>query len=183
MNRLWKCICILVYSPSLLWAGVSEAQIPPASISSSSSLQWRFAGPVRGGRTEAVAGDVKNPLVFYFGSAHGGVWKTTDAGLYWRNVSDGYFGSSPVGAIDVSVSDPQVIYVGTGEALNRQDIVPGDGVERLPRYAHCGRSKARNAAHPSRALSPASPEPPPTCCPPRDSTTASPPSPTQSRKG
>jgi photosystem II stability/assembly factor-like uncharacterized protein len=99
-----------------------------SAVSSSSSLQWRFAGPVRGGRTEAVAGDVKNPLVFYFGSAHGGVWKTTDAGLYWRNVSDGYFGSSPVGAIDVSVSNPQVIYVGTGEALNRQDIVPGDGV-------------------------------------------------------
>ena len=94
----------------------------------SNGVQWRFVGPVRGGRSEAVVGDSKNPLVFYFGSAHGGVWKTTDAGIYWRNVSDGFFKTAPVGAIDESLSNPDVIYVGMGESLNRQDIVPGDGV-------------------------------------------------------
>ena len=54
-------------------------------------LRWRFIGPSRGGRSEAVVGDSQHPLVFYFGSAHGGVWKTTDAGVYWRNVSDDFF--------------------------------------------------------------------------------------------
>ena len=91
-------------------------------------LQWRPLGPPRGGRTSAVAGDAQDPLVFYFGSSHGGVWKTTDAGTYWRNVSDGFFKTAPVGAIDVSLSNPSVVYVGMGEAITRQDITPGDGV-------------------------------------------------------
>jgi photosystem II stability/assembly factor-like uncharacterized protein len=92
------------------------------------ALEWRSLGPFRGGRTVAVVGDSRDPLVFYFGSAHGGVWKTTDAGTYWRNVSDGFFKTAPVGAIDVSLSNPAVVYVGMGESLNRQDITPGDGV-------------------------------------------------------
>jgi len=89
---------------------------------------WRFIGPYRGGRVLGVAGDVSDPLVHYFGAAHGGVWKTTDAGLTWRNVSDDFFEFPAVGAIDVSFSDPEVIYVGTGEAVPRQYIAPGDGV-------------------------------------------------------
>ena len=93
-----------------------------------SALEWRFVGPPRGGRAIAVVGDPSDPLVFYFGSTHGGVWKTTDAGTYWRNVSDGFFKTSPVGAIDVSLSNPAVVYVGMGEAIPRQSISPGDGV-------------------------------------------------------
>lgn len=93
-----------------------------------SALEWRFVGPYRGGRVPAVAGDSKNPLVFYFGAAHGGVWKTTDAGGHWRNLSDGFFRFPAVGALDVSLSDPQVIFAGTGEGLQRQFISPGDGV-------------------------------------------------------
>ena len=92
------------------------------------ALEWRSIGPYRGGRVIAVAGDPQDPLVFYFGSAHGGVWKTTDAGTYWRNISDGFFKTAPVGAIDVSLSNPNVIYVGMGEALLRQDPTPGDGI-------------------------------------------------------
>ena len=80
-----------------------------------SALEWRCIGPFRGGRAVAVAGDVSNPMVFYFGCA-GGVWKTTDGGLYWENVSDGYFETSAVGAIAVSESDPNVIYAGMGES-------------------------------------------------------------------
>ena len=79
------------------------------------ALEWRCIGPFRGGRAVAVAGDVSNPMVFYFGCA-GGVWKTTDGGLYWENVSDGYFETSAVGAIAVSESDPNVIYAGMGES-------------------------------------------------------------------
>ena len=93
-----------------------------------SALEWRFVGPPRGGRSVAVVGDPNDPLVFYFGATHGGVWKTTDAGASWQNLSDRYFKTSPVGAIDVSLSNPQIVYVGMGEAIPRQNISPGDGV-------------------------------------------------------
>src|SRR5688572_8098194 len=61
-----------------------------------SALEWRSVGPHRGGRSIAVVGDPNDPLVFYFGATHGGVWKTEDAGTYWRNLSDGFFKTSPV---------------------------------------------------------------------------------------
>jgi photosystem II stability/assembly factor-like uncharacterized protein len=94
------------------------------------SFEWRCIGPHRGGRCVAVAGDVSDPMTFYFGACAGGVWKTTDGGTYWRNVSDGYFGTSAIGAVDVSASDPNVIYVGTGEACIRNNVSHGDGVYR-----------------------------------------------------
>lgn len=94
------------------------------------SLHWRSIGPHRGGRVVAVAGDVRNPLVFYFGACAGGVWKTTDAGITWRNVSDGFFTTAAIGALAVSVSDPNVIYAGTGETSIRNQVSHGDGVYR-----------------------------------------------------
>ena len=60
------------------------------------SLEWRCIGPHRGGRVVAVAGDVSDPMTFYFGACAGGVWKTTDGGQYWRNVSDGFFNTAAV---------------------------------------------------------------------------------------
>ena len=93
-----------------------------------SATEWRFIGPYRGGRVLAVAGVLNDPFVYYFGAAHGGVWKTTDAGMNWRNVSDDFFAFPAVGALDVSLSDPEVIYVGTGEGVQRQFISPGNGV-------------------------------------------------------
>ena len=105
-----------------------DADDPSVDASFLSALEWRFVGPYRGGRAPAVAGDASDPLVFYFGAAHGGVWKTIDAGRYWRNVSDGFFEFPSVGALDVSLSHPEVIYAGTGEGLQRQFISPGDGV-------------------------------------------------------
>ena len=102
------------------------------------------------GRATAVAGDAQNPLTFYFGASHGGVWKTTDAGIYWRNVSDGFFRTSPVGAIDVSLSQPAVVYVGTGEPITRQDITPGDGVYKSTdggkTWTHVGLKETRHIA-------------------------------------
>ena len=94
------------------------------------SLDWRSIGPHRGGRVVAVAGDVSDPLVFYFGACAGGVWKTTDAGATWRNVSDGYFTTAAIGALAVSVADPNVIYAGTGETSIRNQVSHGDGVYR-----------------------------------------------------
>ena len=121
------------------------------------ALEWRFVGPPRGGRSVAVVGDPNEPLVFYFGSTHGGVWKSDDAGTYWRNVSDRFFKTAPVGAIDVSLSNPAVVYVGMGEAIPRQSTTPGDGVYKSidggQTWAHVGLEETRHIAkvriHPS----------------------------------
>jgi photosystem II stability/assembly factor-like uncharacterized protein len=94
------------------------------------SMRWRLIGPHRGGRVVAVAGDPQHRLVFYFGACSGGVWKTTDGGNSWENVSDGFFKTAPVGAIAVAQSDPNVIYVGMGEACLRGNVSHGDGVYR-----------------------------------------------------
>src|SRR5262249_19163143 len=92
------------------------------------SLQWRLVGPHRGGRVVAVHGDPRDPMTFYFGACAGGVWKSTDGGTYWENVSDGFFNVAAIGAIAVSTSDPNVIYVGTGETTIRGNVSHGDGV-------------------------------------------------------
>lgn len=89
---------------------------------------WRCIGPFRGGRVVAVAGDYRDDNVFYFGACAGGVWKTTDGGTYWQNVSDGFFNTAAVGALTVAPSDSNVIYAGTGETTIRIDVSHGDGV-------------------------------------------------------
>src|SRR5712692_7072143 len=92
------------------------------------ALQWRCIGPFRGGRVVAVAGDPMHPAVFYFGACAGGVWKTTDGGTYWQNVSDGFLQTASVGALAVAESDSNVIYAGMGESCIRGDVSHGDGV-------------------------------------------------------
>ena len=94
------------------------------------ALHWRCIGPSRGGRVVAVAGDYHNPATFYFGACAGGIWKTEDGGVYWRNVSDGFLTSSSVGSLAVSRSDSNVIYAGMGETAIRLDVSYGDGVYR-----------------------------------------------------
>jgi len=91
-------------------------------------LHFRCIGPHRGGRVTAVAGHAAQPAVFYMGSTGGGVWKTTDYGRVWRNVSDGYFNVGSIGAIDVADSAPEVIYVGTGSAAIRSNVSTGRGI-------------------------------------------------------
>src|SRR5215216_699660 len=103
---------------------------PSATSSRFKALRWRLVGPFRGGRVDAVAGDPSRRLVFYFGGANGGVWKTANGGQTWRNVTDGKSDISSVGAVAVAQSDPNVIYVGTGEAQPREDLTYGTGVYR-----------------------------------------------------
>ncbi|MBI3983336.1 MAG: glycosyl hydrolase, partial [Gemmatimonadetes bacterium] len=91
-------------------------------------VEWRLAGPTRGGRVLAVAGDPVDNFTFYQGTAGGGVWKTTDGGIHWANISDGYFHTGSVGAIAIAESAPQVVYVGMGEACIRGNASVGDGV-------------------------------------------------------
>ena len=96
-----------------------------------SGMKWRNIGPFRGGRVTTVCGVKQDPFTYYFGSTGGGVWKTTDAGASWKNISDGFFKTGSVGAIAVAPSDPNVIYVGMGEAPIRGVMTShGDGVYR-----------------------------------------------------
>ena len=90
------------------------------------SIEWRSIGPFRGGRASSVAGVIGQPNTYYFGATGGGVWKTKDGGQSWKNISDGYFGGS-IGAVSVSMSDPNIIYVGTGEETVRGNVSPGYG--------------------------------------------------------
>ena len=106
---------------------MSNFKVEPSLLS---TLEWRCIGPFRGGRTVAVAGHPTRSQVFFFGASSGGVWKSADGGTYWENVSDGFFNTAPVGAIAISDSDPNVIYVGTGEACIRGNVCHGDGVYR-----------------------------------------------------
>ncbi len=95
-----------------------------------SKIKYRSIGPFRGGRSAAAAGSYKSKNTFYFGATGGGVWKTTDAGSNWKNISDKYFGST-IGAIAVAPSDENIIYVGEGENTMRGNVSEGlDGIWR-----------------------------------------------------
>ena len=108
-------------------ADLPSARVDPILFS---NLQYRPLHFPRGGRSTAVAGVPSDPLTFYFGSIGGGVWKTTDAGTTWTNVSDGFFAAGSVGAIAVAESAPEVVYVGTGTACLRTNVSPGVGMYR-----------------------------------------------------
>ena len=95
-----------------------------------SKLEWRSVGPYIGGRVVTVAGVPSDADLFYMGTVGGGIWKSNDYGLTWKNISDGKLESSSpsVGAIAVALSNPQIIYAGMGESDIRTDMIPGDGV-------------------------------------------------------
>jgi photosystem II stability/assembly factor-like uncharacterized protein len=128
-----------------------EAQSPPAAAQAAyapalfQGLQYRSIGPSRGGRVTAVAGHRMQPSTFYMGATGGGVWKTTDYGQSWENVSDGYFATGSIGAIRVAPSDPNVVWVGTGSDGLRSNVIVGKGVYRSTdggkRWTHVGLEK------------------------------------------
>jgi hypothetical protein len=137
-------------------ASSPAAPIDPALFG---GLHWRSIGPARGGRSQAVAGSSSRPLEYYFGATGGGVWKTTDGGVTWQPVSDKSFTSSSVGAIAVSESNPDVVYVGMGETELRGNILQGDGVYKSTdggkTFTHLGLAGtlaiSRIRVHPSNA--------------------------------
>ena len=106
-------------------ASPATAQIDASHVA---ALRYRNIGPFRGGRVTAVAGHRRQLCTFYMGATGGGVWKTTDCGDSWRNISDGFFSTGSIGAIAVAESDPNVIYVGTGSAAIRSNVIQGRGV-------------------------------------------------------
>jgi photosystem II stability/assembly factor-like uncharacterized protein len=109
----------------------SDAQ-PQAPASAESSFfgtyKWRSIGPSRGGRSIAVTGVKGRRNEAYFGAVGGGLWKTVDGGIDWSPMTDGQIGSSSVGAVAVSESNPDIVFIGTGESCIRGNIMPGDGV-------------------------------------------------------
>lgn len=94
------------------------------------ALQWRSVGPQRGGRSIAATGHPDQPNVYYFGAVGGGLWKTEDGGTSWRAVTDGQIASGSVGAVAVAASNPDILYIGTGESQLRANVMQGDGVYR-----------------------------------------------------
>ena len=121
-----------LFFPALLFVGLFvNAQTKDSSSVNDyfKQVKWRSIGPFRGGRSNCATGVVGNPQVYYQGTTGGGVWKTDDAGLTWKNISDGYFKTGSVGAVAVSENDPNVMYVGMGEHAVRGVMTSyGDGV-------------------------------------------------------
>ncbi|MEJ2584480.1 MAG: glycosyl hydrolase, partial [Robiginitalea sp.] len=112
-------------------------------------LKWRNIGPFRGGRSVAVSGVTSQPGTYYMGSTGGGVWKTTDDGLHWKNISDGFFKTGTVGAIAVSESNPNVVLVGMGEHAARGVMTSmGDGIylsrDEGKTWKHLGLEQSRH---------------------------------------
>jgi photosystem II stability/assembly factor-like uncharacterized protein len=99
--------------------------LPPLALD---ALQWRNIGPLRGGRSITSSGSPSRPFEYYFGATGGGLWKTVDGGNTWAPVTDQQIASASVGAIAVSPSNPDVVYIGMGEAQLRGNVMQGDGV-------------------------------------------------------
>ena len=94
------------------------------------SYQWRNIGPDRGGRSIAITGVRGRPDEGYFGATGGGLWKTTDGGQNWSSITDFKITAASVGAVAVSETNPDLVFIGTGETCIRGNIMPGDGVYR-----------------------------------------------------
>lgn len=114
-------------------SGIAQKTKPVTAVSPQSKdsaffskVKYRLVGPWRGGRSGAVAGSYKNKNTFYFGATGGGVWKTTDGGSNWKNISDKYFGGT-IGAVAVAPSDESILYVGEGENTMRGNVSEGLG--------------------------------------------------------
>ncbi|MGB6715857.1 MAG: hypothetical protein WBE47_02780, partial [Candidatus Acidiferrales bacterium] len=161
-EKLSLIVCALLVSFAAGGAALRTAQAAPQDEKAQASgekaandvtlpyqaLQWRLVGPFRGGRATCITGIPSQPLVYYMGATGGGVWKTEDGGITWHNVSDGFMMTGSVGAIAVAGDDPNLIYVGMGEAPVRgQSSSFGDGMYKSTdagkTWAHIGLENTR----------------------------------------
>src|SRR5436190_12706496 len=130
-RRLALPFLVGVIAVSASWVSESARARPAAAPIDSTFLKgfrWRALGPDRGGRSIAVSGVKGRPHEAYFGATGGGLWKTMDGGTTWAPVTDGQLKSSSVGAVAVSESNPDIVYIGMGETCIRGNIMAGDGV-------------------------------------------------------
>src|SRR5437763_4741096 len=121
MVRLLITACLLLPSIRVLAAQLD------ARLLLSAEMKWRLIGPFRAGRTVAISGVVQQPNVFYMAPNNGGGWKTTDSGRTWAPIFDGQDTGS-IGSLAVAPSDPNILYVGSGEGLQRPDLSVGNGI-------------------------------------------------------
>ena len=141
-------VCAFLLTLGTLYTVQSqELDIQNAFPNINEGLEYRCIGPFRGGRSAAVTGVEGKPMLFYMGTTGGGVWRTENGGTTWKNISDGYFGGS-IGAIEVSKSHNNVIYVGGGEVTVRGNVSPGTGmyksVDGGRSWIHIGLENARH---------------------------------------
>ncbi|WP_461443651.1 WD40/YVTN/BNR-like repeat-containing protein [Maribacter sp.] len=115
MSIKFFCLSFLISMP---WLGAQDF----------SAFQYRTVGPERGGRVTTATGTHLLPGTFYLGASGGGVWKSEDYGTTWNNVSDGYFSTPSIGAIEVAANDPNIVYVGTGSDGLRSNVISGKGM-------------------------------------------------------
>lgn len=129
-----RIVLILTATAALSGLDLSARAQAPAGPSLDAKLlgglKYRMVGPSRGGRVTAVAGHRRQPGTFYLGSSGGGVFKTTDYGVTWTPVTDGFLETGSIGAIEVAESNPDVVYVGTGSDGIRSNVIQGKGVYR-----------------------------------------------------
>ncbi len=129
MSKHLLLVFVFFLSLGHLSAQVTQTTSPDDYNSIFKTVKWRSIGPFRGGRSNAGCGVVGDPRTYYMGTTGGGLWKTDDMGIGWRNVSDGYFKTGSIGAVAVAESDPNVVYVGMGEHAVRGVMThSGDGV-------------------------------------------------------
>ena len=121
------CLSLLLFAAPLAAQAAADAAAQRPDEDIFAKFDYREIGPFRGGRSAAVAGHPELRDTYYFGAAGGGVWKTTDGGESWRNVSDGFFGGS-IGAVQMAPSNPNIVYVGGGEKTVRGNVSSGDGM-------------------------------------------------------
>lgn len=126
-------ITLLLLIGNLFFATAQEPTSPTKNETEISRffqpVKYRNIGPFRGGRSVCASGLINDPLTYYMGTTGGGVWKTEDAGQHWHNITDGYVGTGSVGAVAVSASDPNIVYIGMGEHAPRAVMTShGDGV-------------------------------------------------------
>ncbi len=156
MSRAQRLVMVVVCATVLVLVGswrtgvvaVGEPQTAAAGVASSidplvlKALRWRGIGPDRGGRSIAVSGVKGRPKEAYFGAVGGGLWKTVDGGENWAPMTDGQINSASVGAVAVSETNPDIVYIGMGESCIRGNIMPGDGVYKSTdagkTWAHIG---------------------------------------------
>lgn len=148
--------CLLAVCALLVCFSFGYSQEAPAYLSQEipteklGGMEWRLVGPFRGGRAGTATGVIGNRNLYYMGTAGGGVWRTLDAGQTWECISDGSFGGS-IGAVAVSPSDPNVLYVGEGEQTVRGNVSSGWGMWRSTdagkSWTHIG---LKNSEHISR---------------------------------
>ena len=139
------CRLIFVFLVALVWGEETSAAAPDFS----DLLHWRNIGPHRGGRVRAISGVPAQPNLFYFAQVNGGVFKSDDYGRTWRPIFDDQPTGS-IGALAVAVSDPNIIYVGSGEGLHRPDLSVGDGIYKSTdagkTWRHLGLQNAQQIA-------------------------------------